>query len=213
MCVLFGFAAAACSNNNEPKTYTVTFDVQGHGVAPAAITDIEEGAKIEKPTDPVAEDYVFGGWFKDKTCEYEWKFDVDTVTSTRVLYAKWTAETYTVSFDLQEHGAAITAQDGLVKGAKVTEPTAPTEEGYVFAGWYKEAACSNKWDFASDTVSADTTLYARWKEVYVVETQTRKPTVSSSTANRKSSLSAAARRNICLKKAATRSIRLARRLK
>ena len=172
MCVLFGFAAAACSNNNEPKTYTVTFDVQGHGVAPAAITDIEEGAKIEKPTDPVAEDYVFGGWFKDKTCEYEWKFDVDTVTSTRVLYAKWTAETYTVSFDLQEHGAAITAQDGLVKGAKVTEPTAPTEEGYVFAGWYKEAACSNKWDFASDTVSADTTLYARWKEVYVVETQT-----------------------------------------
>ena len=46
----------------------------------------------------------------------------------------------------------------------MTEPKAPTAEGYVFGGWYKEKACTNKWDFDKDTVSADTILYAKWTE-------------------------------------------------
>ncbi len=166
VCVLFGFTAAACGKT-APETYSVTFNVQGHGEAPAAITDIKEGSKIEKPNDPVDEDYIFGGWFKDSACEYEWKFDVDTVTSTRVLYAKWTTKTYTVTFDLQGHGEAVSAQV-VEKGATVTQPDAPEESGYQFAGWYKESACTNVWDFENDTVSGDNTLYAKWKEVYNV---------------------------------------------
>lgn len=41
-------------------------------------------------------------------------------------------------------------------------PTAPTATGYVFGGWYKEAACTNAWNFSTDTVTATTTLYAKW---------------------------------------------------
>ena len=29
-------------------------------------------------------------------------------------------------------------------------------------GWYKEAACTNKWNFAVDIVKAEITLYAGW---------------------------------------------------
>ena len=47
-------------------------------------------------------------------------------------------------------------------GEKITEPTAPTKEGYAFGGWYKESGCTNAWDFDIDTVTSDVTLYAKW---------------------------------------------------
>jgi len=44
----------------------------------------------------------------------------------------------------------------------VTEPTVPTKTGYTFGGWYKESGCTNTWDFNTDTVISDVTLYAKW---------------------------------------------------
>ncbi len=47
-------------------------------------------------------------------------------------------------------------------GSKISEPAAMSKTGYIFAGWYKEAALTNEWDFDNDTVSGDTILYAKW---------------------------------------------------
>ena len=60
-------------------------------------------------------------------------------------------------------------------GSKITYiPEAPTREGYIFDGWYKEEDCINKWDFETDTlpeaildeegepVYQETKLYAKW---------------------------------------------------
>ena len=66
-----------------------------------------------------------------------------------------------LSFDVNGRGAAPDAQQ-LVYGAKASEPAAPTAGGYTFGGWYKEDTCANQWNFASDTVTAATTLYAKW---------------------------------------------------
>ena len=55
------------------------------------------------------------------------------------------------------------AEQVVANGGKVTEPTAPTKAGATFAGWYKDAALTQQFNFATDTVSADTTLYAGWK--------------------------------------------------
>ncbi|MDO4808606.1 MAG: BspA family leucine-rich repeat surface protein [Eubacteriales bacterium] len=72
-------------------------------------------------------------------------------------------ETYTVTFDLNgATGTAPTTQK-IKDGEKVTKPADPTADGYTFGGWYKEATCTNAWDFANDTVTANTTLYAKWK--------------------------------------------------
>ncbi len=79
------------------------------------------------------------------------------------LYAQW-EEALAVNFDLQGHGDAIEAQY-IISGNKVAEPAAPTADGYVFGGWYKEAACVNEWNFATDVVSAATILYAKWDKV------------------------------------------------
>ena len=69
--------------------------------------------------------------------------------------------TFTVSFEVQGHGTAPKAQT-VKKGEKATEPSALTEEGWTFEGWYKEAACENKYDFKTETVERDITLYAKW---------------------------------------------------
>ena len=82
------------------------------------------------------------------------------VTSDLTLFAQW-ADAYAVTFDLQGHGSAIDAQN-VVSGGKVSEPTAPTADGYAFGGWYKEAGCTNEWDFDNDVVTTATTLYAKW---------------------------------------------------
>ena len=70
---------------------------------------------------------------------------------------------YTVTFDANGHGTAPTEQK-TTYGGKITEPAAPTAENYYFQGWFKESTCENIWDFASDIVTADITLYAKWSD-------------------------------------------------
>ena len=69
--------------------------------------------------------------------------------------------TLTVTFE-ENGGSAVTDIVGLSYNAAITAPAAPTKTGYAFGGWYKEAACTNLWNFSTDTVTEDITLYARW---------------------------------------------------
>ncbi len=71
--------------------------------------------------------------------------------------------TYEVTFDANGHGTAPTAQT-IVENATATEPAALTATGYTFGGWYKEAACNNKFDF-STPITAPITLYAKWTAI------------------------------------------------
>lgn len=58
-------------------------------------------------------------------------------------------------------GSAVAAQT-LQSGDKIVEPIHPTKDGFVFGGWYKDPNLTRAWNFATDTVSDDTTLYAKW---------------------------------------------------
>ncbi|MCR5426491.1 MAG: InlB B-repeat-containing protein [Lachnospiraceae bacterium] len=146
-----------------PTNYTVTFDANGHGTAPAAQT-VASGSKVAEPAALTADGFTFGGWYKEAACENAYDFDT-AVTADITLYAKWTenpAVTYTVTFDANGHGTAPAPQS-VASGAKAAEPAALTAEGYTFGGWYKEAACENAYDFGT-AVTADITLYAKWTE-------------------------------------------------
>ena len=59
-------------------------------------------------------------------------------------------------------GTPAPAQRELALGSMLTAPAAMTRAGFTFDAWYKEAAFTNKWDFAVDTVTQDITLYAKW---------------------------------------------------
>ena len=144
--------------------YTVKFDTNNHGDAIDNQT-IESGKYATEPTAPIAAGYTFDGWYTDnETFKNKWNFTTDKVTGNTTLYAKWTAvTTYTVAFEANGHGTAPAALTGIASGSTITAPTAPTaDDGYTFGGWYKEAACTTPWDFATDKVTGDITLYAKW---------------------------------------------------
>ena len=89
----YGYAVFLPENSDEAwlvKAYTVRFNVNGHGEAPDD-QHLAAGGKVEKPEDPTASGYAFGGWFKESACQNEWNYDTDTVpdNGNTVLYAKW----------------------------------------------------------------------------------------------------------------------------
>lgn len=62
------------------------------------------------------------------------------------------------------------AQKEVGLGEKI-EVIEPSRVGYTFAGWYKDDQFTegNKWDFESDTVNEDITLYAKWtRNIYTL---------------------------------------------
>lgn len=67
---------------------------------------------------------------------------------------------YTVTFDSQE-GSVVELQI-IQEGDKAVEPDAPAKEDHLFEGWYKEPTFENKWDFDTDVVTENITLYASW---------------------------------------------------
>ena len=95
---------------------------------------LPSGTLATRPDAPAATPgYTFGGWNKaDGTA---WDYASDKVTDNITLYAKWAANTYTITFDTAGGSeiAPITQDYGTV----ITAPEAPTREGYTFIGWDK----------------------------------------------------------------------------
>ena len=69
------------------------------------------------------------------------------------------SQAHRVKFDTQG-GSSINDQTPA-SGSAVAKPADPTREGYTFAGWYTDAACTKAYDFAT-AVTSDLTLYAKW---------------------------------------------------
>ena len=149
------------------KTWTVTFDSNGHGTAPAMQT-VEEGENAVKPADPTAEGYVFRGWYTTAACTTEFDFNTPIAADT-TLYAKWD-EIYTVTFNVGGHGTAPAAQK-VENGGKATKPENPTAKGWRFDGWYTDEKCTARYDF-DKAVTANTTLYAKWTQLFTLTFET-----------------------------------------
>ena len=154
-----------------PAIYNVHFDSQG-GSLIEPIAGVVKGSTVAKPDpDPVRAGYDFEGWYKDADCENEWDFTTDAVTEETTLYAGWTEipVVYNVLFDSQGGSLVDTIED-VLEGSTIKKPDPdPVREGFDFAGWYKEADCENEWDFLVDAVTEETTLYAGWTEIEVLE--------------------------------------------
>ncbi|MDE2523211.1 MAG: InlB B-repeat-containing protein [Methanocorpusculum sp.] len=58
-------------------------------------------------------------------------------------------------------GGFISPATDLSYGDRVAKPADPVKDGCTFAGWYKDAACTQSWSF-SDSIPGDMTLYAKW---------------------------------------------------
>ena len=84
-----------------------------------------------------------------------------TTTTTQVIVPS--VDYYTVEFDVLGHGTKPFTQV-VDKGGYATLPKAPTEDGWIFEGWYKDAACQEEFIFAAEVITANIVLYAKWTE-------------------------------------------------
>lgn len=76
------------------------------------------------------------------------------------LFALKAAPGYTVAFDTR--GGSTVPSAMTAQNKTMVAPANPERSGYTFAGWYKDADCTQAWDFSKDVVTADMTLYAKW---------------------------------------------------
>ena len=76
----------------------------------------------------------------------------------------------TVTFE-PNGGTAVPSQT-VRYGETVERPDNPTREGYHLVGWYSDIDLQNPWDFDTDTVQGNVTLYARWEKGDAPETDT-----------------------------------------
>ena len=68
---------------------------------------------------------------------------------------------YTVTFDTQ--GGSKVSSKTVNWNAIVSEPAAPTRDGYIFEGWFTDEDCTTEYDFDTK-VTKNITLYAKWTE-------------------------------------------------
>lgn len=67
-----------------------------------------------------------------------------------------------LTLDLQDGSTPDSSYAVVDSSGHITAPPDPTGSLGSFAGWYKDAACTKAFDFSTDTVSDDITLYANW---------------------------------------------------
>lgn len=150
------------------NTYTITFN--SNGGSEVSSSSAKHGEVITLPeADPTKEGFTFSGWFIDEALTTQ--YASQPATSNTTLYAKWIEEAatvYTVTFN--------TDGGSVIEDQKVTEddwgyftvqkPADPTKPYKTFDGWYKDAECTQPFDFTNDEISSDITLYAKWASLY-----------------------------------------------
>lgn len=137
----------------------VTFD--SNGGLEIEGQSVEYNGKASEPSNPTKIGYTFGGWYKDNTIfKNLFDFTNTKLTEDTTLFAKWTINKYTITFNSQ--GGSLVSDRSIDYNNIITAPSAPTKTGYILGGWYKEAGCLNAWNFITDKVTSDTMLYAKW---------------------------------------------------
>ena len=146
-----------------PVVYTITFN-SNDGTSVES-QNVNAGEKLTEPTPaPTKEGFTFDGWYEDST--FSKKFDFNTpITDNMTLYAKWTENKYTLTFDANGGSGTMTPVTDLTGEYTLpaNEFTAPS--GKQFKGWSltTDGAIVTKVDMTENR-----TVYAIWENIPVV---------------------------------------------
>lgn len=140
----------------------VTFDL-GYEGANNIVTTIRKDHTVERPSDPVRDNYVFDNWYADNTLTTPFDFS-STISDEKTIYAKWleNAIYYKFKFNLNYKDSKSATVQQVKEGEKAIKlATDPLRYGYRFDGWYTTKDCTSAYDF-SNVITADTNVYAKW---------------------------------------------------
>lgn len=150
------------------NSYNVTFDANG-GTTPTASKSVTYDSTYGALPSPTKKGYTFNGWYTAKTGGTKVTNTTKVaITAAQTLYAQWTANKYTVTFDknnpnttdnitLNKTTLSVTYDSTYASLATASKP------GYTFAGWYTAKTGGTKIDNSTKVqITANQTLYAHW---------------------------------------------------
>jgi uncharacterized repeat protein (TIGR02543 family) len=114
------------------NTYTVSFVTAG-GSSIEAITQ-DFNSELVFPANPTKEGHSFVGWYEDESYAQPVEAPFVVPANDLTLYAKWSINTYTLSFDT-DGGSLLESIDLAFDTALPALPT-PTKTGHTFVGWH-----------------------------------------------------------------------------
>ena len=145
-------------------TYTVTLHTNGGTINNGNVTGYTYGVGATLPTanDMTYTGYTFKGWYDNEGLTGVPVTAIgDTETGNKEYWAKWEANTYTVTF--YPNGGRVNPVTATTDSSgKLSSLPTPTRGGnYRFDGWYTEQTGGIKVTL-NQVYTADTTLYAYW---------------------------------------------------
>ena len=148
------------------KKYSITYKLAGGSFAgshPSKYT-FGKGTKLPKVK---RAGYSFEGWYADKAKTKLVKSISKTAKGNKTLYAKWKKKTYAIKYHINGGGLPDSYKTSYSVTSEFDLPK-PTRPGYVFLGWYMDAALANPIDSITKGMTGTKNLYARWVERILV---------------------------------------------
>ncbi len=153
-------AGINASVNGDPNGCTLSFDLNGGtGTVPGDIT-VVDGETVTLPDSDATKDrHLFSGWTDGETT-YPQGSDYQVIGDT-VLYAVWTPETYTITYELDGGKLPDGTPTEYTYGTAYTLPSAEME-GCVFLGWFTDPGLNEQIETIEKGAYGDVTVYASW---------------------------------------------------
>lgn len=148
----------------EVETYSITYNLYGgknHEDNPLSY-DITTGEITLMSPSRAGSTFVC--WYSDEEFTQPVKRIKKGSTGDRILYARWTTEKYTITYNLDggkkntnnPSSYRVTTEDIVLE--------APTKKGYVFKGWYSDEEFTQPVEIIRQGSTGNITLYAKWEE-------------------------------------------------
>lgn len=163
----------------EANKCTINLDKQGGSGGTAYVTGTYDST-MPSATAPSRTGYTFAGYYTLPNGGGTQYYDENMVsvsywnitTNTSTLYANWTANTYTLNFDVQKGDALSPSTQSVTYDAAYGTLPTPTRYGFAFKGWYTTPNGGSETDtevLTSDiySIDGDQTIYAHWNTIVV----------------------------------------------
>ena len=177
------------------KEYTITLDREGGSTGAESATATFDSGTLTGWSAPTKTGYTFGGYYSGDNGTGTLVISTagvlqNSVTISAVnwtdasghwikdggvtLYAKWTADEYTISYKDEGNVAYSGSNSALLPTTHTygaaTDLVDGVKSGYRFDGWFDNSSCTGSaiTTIGATAITANTTYYAKWTEVYTV---------------------------------------------
>ena len=146
------FSVIAC--DEQLPQYVIDVETNGGSTIESFVVEGNQ-SNLTLPT-PTLEGHTFIGWYTDSNLNTKWD---GQVSSSLTLYAKWSINSYTLSYET--NGGEAIESVTLDYNANMPQHPTPVYEGRTFGGWYidSELATPNNYTVMP---AKDVKLYAKW---------------------------------------------------